>query len=80
MSDTLTKEATPDIKDIKLAAEGRRRTEWAERSMPVLRQLRERFTRERPLAGPRRGAGRPRPPASGSPLASTSRPKRRTSR
>ena len=41
MSDTMTKEATPDIKDIKLAAEGRRRTEWAERSMPVLRQLRE---------------------------------------
>src|SRR5690242_9726028 len=56
MSDTLTKEATPDIKDIKLAAEGRRRTEWAERSMPVLRQLRERFARERPLAGKRLAA------------------------
>jgi len=42
-----------DIKDVKLADEGRRRTEWAERSMPVLRQLAERFARERPLAGKR---------------------------
>ena len=45
-----------DIKDVKLADEGRRRTEWAERSMPVLRQLRERFARERPLAGKRLAA------------------------
>src|SRR5439155_235052 len=45
-----------DIKDLNLAAEGRRRTEWAERSMPVLRQLRERFARERPLAGRRLSA------------------------
>src|SRR5207237_2268963 len=56
MSDTLTKEATNDIKDIRLADEGRRRTEWAERSMPVLRQLKERFTRERPLSGKRLAA------------------------
>src|SRR5437867_3855677 len=63
MSDTMTKggagagaKATNDIKDIRLADEGRRRTEWAERSMPVLRQLRERFTRERPLAGKRLAA------------------------
>src|SRR5882672_8654781 len=56
MSDTMTKEAANDIKDIRLADEGRRRTEWAERSMPVLRQLRERFTRERPLAGKRLAA------------------------
>lgn len=39
-----------DIRALDLADEGRRRTEWAERSMPVLRQLRERFARERPLA------------------------------
>jgi len=45
-----------DIKDLKLADEGRRRTEWAERSMPVLRQLRERFATERPLAGKRLAA------------------------
>src|SRR5213079_2700173 len=48
--------AASDIKDLNLAAEGRRRTEWAERSMPVLRQLRERFARERPLAGRRLSA------------------------
>jgi len=41
------------IKDVKLADEGRRRTEWAERSMPVLRQLAVRFAKERPLAGKR---------------------------
>ena len=45
-----------DIKDLSLAPEGRRRTEWAERSMPVLRLIRERFTRERPLAGRRLSA------------------------
>src|SRR2546422_8770974 len=57
MSDTATKaKATNDIKDIRLADEGRRRTEWAERSMPVLRQIRDRFTRERPLAGRRLSA------------------------
>jgi adenosylhomocysteinase len=42
---------TPDVRDLKLADEGRRRTEWAERSMPVLRQIKERFAKERPLAG-----------------------------
>src|SRR5881396_3726969 len=57
MSETATKtKATNDIKDIRLADEGRRRTEWAERSMPVLRQLRERFRGERPLAGKRLSA------------------------
>ncbi|MGH7531066.1 MAG: adenosylhomocysteinase [Gemmatimonadales bacterium] len=45
-----------DIRDVRLADEGRRRTEWAERFMPVLRQLRERFARERPLAGKRLAA------------------------
>ncbi|CAA9551732.1 MAG: Adenosylhomocysteinase [uncultured Thermomicrobiales bacterium] len=40
-----------DIKDPSLAADGRRRIEWAEREMPVLRQIRERFRSERPLAG-----------------------------
>lgn len=49
--------ATPaieyDVKDIGLAADGKRRIEWAEREMPVLRLIRERFTAERPLAGRR---------------------------
>src|SRR3990170_114525 len=38
-----------DIKDPKLAEGGRRRIEWAEREMPVLRLIRERFHEERPL-------------------------------
>lgn len=42
-----------DIRDRNLAEEGRRRTEWAERTMPVLRQIRERFLAERPLEGTR---------------------------
>src|SRR5215217_6387631 len=40
-----------DIKDPSLAAEGRRRIDWASREMPVLRQIREQFDRERPLDG-----------------------------
>lgn len=42
-----------DIKDIKLAEGGRRRIDWAEREMPVLRLIRERFAKERPLQGMR---------------------------
>ena len=45
-----------DVKDLSQADLGRRRTEWAERSMPVLRQLRERFAKEKPLAGRRLSA------------------------
>lgn len=40
-----------DVKDLKLADEGRRRTEWAEQFMPVLRQIRARFEKQRPLKG-----------------------------
>ena len=40
-----------DIKDINLADEGMRRIAWAEHEMPVLRQLRDRFSKERPLEG-----------------------------
>ncbi len=39
------------IKDPSLAAAGKLRIEWAERSMPVLRLIRERFEKEKPLAG-----------------------------
>ena len=42
-----------DVTDLGLADEGVRRIEWAEREMPVLRLIRERFERERPLAGVR---------------------------
>lgn len=40
-----------DIKDIALAAEGKRRIEWADRDMPVLAEVRERFTKEKPFKG-----------------------------
>ena len=40
-----------DIKDINLAAQGKKRIEWADREMPVLRLIRERFEAEKPLAG-----------------------------
>jgi adenosylhomocysteinase len=40
-----------DIKDIDLAPEGKKRIEWAERDMPVLRAVRERFEKEQPFAG-----------------------------
>jgi adenosylhomocysteinase len=45
-----------DVADLGLAAEGVRRIEWAEREMPVLRLIRERFEREKPLAGLRLAA------------------------
>ena len=45
--------ANHDVKDINLAEGGRRRIEWAEREMPVLRLIRERFQAERPLKGVR---------------------------
>src|SRR3954465_329742 len=42
-----------DVKDINLAAQGKQRIEWAEREMPVLRLIRERFAAEQPLRGVR---------------------------
>src|SRR5512134_1491859 len=45
-----------DVADLGLAAEGLRRIEWAEREMPVLRLIKERFVAERPLEGLRIGA------------------------
>jgi adenosylhomocysteinase len=52
----VAKKANYDVKDLALADEGKRRTEWAERSMPVLRQIRERFAKEQPLKGKRLSA------------------------
>ena len=40
-----------DIKDINLASQGKQRIEWADREMPVLRLIRERFEAEKPLEG-----------------------------
>ncbi|MDQ3805442.1 MAG: adenosylhomocysteinase [Acidobacteriota bacterium] len=42
-----------DVRDLSLAADGRRRIEWAEREMPVLRLIREKFAQEKPLRGVR---------------------------
>ncbi len=44
------------VKDLDLAPSGRLRMEWAEREMPVLRQIRERFAAEQPLKGVRLSA------------------------
>ena len=54
----LTTETTTssDIRDPRLAEEGVRRIEWAEREMPVIRSIRERVTREQPLRGVRLAA------------------------
>ena len=45
-----------DIKDLKLADEGKNRIEWAAQEMPVLATIRERFAREQPLRGQRLSA------------------------
>jgi adenosylhomocysteinase len=45
-----------DIKDISQAEGGRRRIDWAEREMPVLRLIRERFKKEKPFKGIRMSA------------------------
>ena len=42
-----------DIRDVSLAPQGKRRIDWAEREMPVLRLIRERFAAEEPLKGVR---------------------------
>jgi adenosylhomocysteinase len=40
-----------DVKDISLATQGRYKIEWAEQEMPVLKQIRARFEKERPFKG-----------------------------
>ena len=45
-----------DVRDMGLAEGGRLRIEWAEREMPVLRSIRERFQKEKPLQGIRASA------------------------
>jgi adenosylhomocysteinase len=44
------------VKDLSLADKGKNRIEWAEMDMPVLREIRKRFSREKPLKGIRIGA------------------------
>ena len=45
-----------DVRDLALAPRGKTRIEWADESMPVLRQIRERFAKEKPLRGVRLSA------------------------
>ncbi|HVN28129.1 MAG TPA: adenosylhomocysteinase [Candidatus Binataceae bacterium] len=45
-----------DVADLGLAKHGRDRTEWAEKQMPVMRRIRERFEKEQPLRGIRMSA------------------------
>ena len=52
----VTKTGKGDVRDVSLSPEGVRRIEWAAREMPVVRQIRERFAREKPLAGLRLSA------------------------
>jgi len=50
---TTTQAFDYDIRDVGLSIDGKRRIEWAEREMPVLRLIRERFSQEKPLKGVR---------------------------
>jgi adenosylhomocysteinase len=48
---TTTAQIHYEVKDLELATQGTQRIEWAAREMPVIRQIRQRFAKERPLAG-----------------------------
>ena len=48
-----TKKLAGDVKDLRLAAKGKLRIEWANQWMPVLQMIRKRFIKERPLKGVR---------------------------
>ncbi len=45
-----------DVKDLNLAGKGKKRIEWADGDMPVLREIRERFEKEKPLVGKKMAA------------------------
>ncbi|MEW5705419.1 MAG: adenosylhomocysteinase [Actinomycetota bacterium] len=45
-----------DVKDLRSSESGKKRIEWADKDMPVLRLIRERFEKEKPLKGIRIGA------------------------
>jgi adenosylhomocysteinase len=40
-----------DVTDLGLASKGKNRIEWAERNMPVLRLIKKRFAKDKPLKG-----------------------------
>ena len=51
METIVSNNISSDVKDLSLAADGLKRIRWAEREMPVLRQIKERFSKEKPLQG-----------------------------
>jgi adenosylhomocysteinase len=53
---TVTAPLKHEVKDLALAPLGRQRIEWAGREMPVLKQIRDRFEKEKPFAGLRLAA------------------------
>jgi adenosylhomocysteinase len=53
MSTNAEKYVSCDVKDLELADSGKRRTEWAFQSMPVLQMIRKEFIKNQPLAGVR---------------------------
>src|ERR1700732_3755748 len=53
---TVATKVACDIKDPKLAPQGKKRILWADRDMPVLARIRERFEKEKPLRGLRLSA------------------------
>jgi adenosylhomocysteinase len=56
MSTVVANGVSSHVKDLGLAARGKARIEWADASMPVLRLIRERFEKEKPLKGIRMSA------------------------
>ena len=56
MSTAVSTGTRSDVRDLALAPRGKTRIEWADASMPVLRQIRERFAKEKPLKGIRLSA------------------------
>ncbi len=56
MSTVVSSSVKSDVKDLGLASRGKARIEWADASMPVLREIRERFAKEKPLKGVRLSA------------------------
>lgn len=45
-----------DVKDLNLAAEGKKRIEWADNNMPVLKEIRNRFEKDLPIKGKKMAA------------------------
>src|SRR5258708_8726787 len=53
---TVVTQNRSDVKDMALAPQGKKRILWADSDMPVLTRIRERFAKEKPLAGLRMSA------------------------